>query len=140
MVCSFSCYFFLNDNRMGVLSGSHFQIKMITGWNSSGSHSPNQKINPFSIWTMRTGWVSSSCQFFFKWQPDGVSSYSYIRAILVLKFFIRVQEERIRVSIRVRKNSSCFNCWCFGDYNFTSLLFNKWMNNNNYYFQDYHLF
>ena len=55
--------FFLNDNRMGVPSGSHFQIKMITGWNPSGSHNPNWKINPFSIWTMRTGCVLSSYHF-----------------------------------------------------------------------------
>jgi len=44
--------FFSNDNRMGVSSGSRFQIKMITRWNPSDSHSPNWKINPFSIWTM----------------------------------------------------------------------------------------
>ena len=63
MITGWRCHpivnFFSNDNRMGVPSGSHFQIKMITGWNSSSSHNPNWKINPFSIWTMRTGWVSS---------------------------------------------------------------------------------
>jgi len=55
--------FFSNDNRMGVSSDSHFQIKMITGWNPSGSHSSNRKINSFSILTMTTEWVSSGYHF-----------------------------------------------------------------------------
>jgi len=61
---------------MAVSSGSHFQIKMITGSNPSGSHSPNRKINPFSIWTMRTKWVSSGYHFDLKmrtgWHPHPV--------------------------------------------------------------------
>jgi len=53
--------FFSNDNQMEVSSGSHFQIKMITGWNSSGYHSQNRKRINFSIRT--TGWVSSGYHF-----------------------------------------------------------------------------
>jgi len=53
--------FFSNDNRMGVPSGSHFEIKMITG---------------FSIWIMRTGWVSSGYHFDLEmrtgWHPHPV--------------------------------------------------------------------
>jgi len=49
---------------------------MITGSNPSGSHSPNRKINPFSIWTMRTKWVSSGYHFDLKmrtgWHPHPV--------------------------------------------------------------------
>jgi len=41
--------------------------------------------------------VSSSCQIFFKWQLDEVSSGSHIKVIVVLKLFIREQEERIRI-------------------------------------------
>jgi len=41
--------------------------------------------------------VSSSYQIFFKWQLDEVSSGSHIKVIVVLKLFIREQEERIRI-------------------------------------------
>jgi len=105
--------FFSNDNRMEVPSGSHFQIKMITGWNSSGSHSLNRKRINFSIWTMRTGWVWSGYHFDLEmrtgWHPHPiviwkkinnrmeVSSGCHIRVIAIWNFFIKVQEEPIRV-------------------------------------------
>ena len=105
--------FFSNDNRMGVPSGSHFQIKMITGWNLSGSHNPNWKINLFPIWTMRTGWVSSDYHFDLEmrtgwhshpvviWKKINnrmeVSSDCHTRTFTVWNFFIRVQKEPIRV-------------------------------------------
>jgi len=61
---------------MGVSSSSHFQIKIITWWNSSGYHSQNQKRINFSIWTMRTGWVSSGYYFDLEmrigWHPHPV--------------------------------------------------------------------
>ena len=41
--------------------------------------------------------MSSSYQIFFKWQLDEVSSGSHIKVIVVLKLFIREQEERIRI-------------------------------------------
>ena len=119
--------FFFKWQPDGVSSGSHFQIKMITRWNSSGSHSPNRKINPFSIWTTRTGWVSSGYHFDLEmrtgWHSHpvvnffsndnriGVPSGFHIRAIVILNFFIRVQEElvfyvSIQNGLKGRPNSS----------------------------------
>jgi len=76
MTLSSGCHLKKIDNRMEVSSGSHFQIKMITGWNPSGSHSPNRKQINFSIWIMRTGWVSSGYHFDLEmrtgWHPHPV--------------------------------------------------------------------
>jgi len=76
--------------RIGwVSSDYHFDLEMRTGWHPY----------PVVIWKKINNRMCrpSGFQFFFKWQPDGASSGSHIRAIVVLKFFIRVQDERIRV-------------------------------------------
>jgi len=49
MTCLSGCQFFFKWQPDGMSSDSHFQIKMITWWNPSGFHSPNPKINPFTI-------------------------------------------------------------------------------------------
>jgi len=45
----FGYQFFWNENRMGVPSSSHFEIKLTTRWNPSGSHTPNRRITPFAV-------------------------------------------------------------------------------------------
>jgi len=109
--------FFSNDNRMEGPSSSHFQIKMITGWNSSSSHSPNRTgwhPYPVVIWKKTNNRMtppsgchlnkndnrmtcSSDCQFFSNDNRMKLSSSYHIRIIAVWNFFIKVQKEPIKV-------------------------------------------
>jgi len=80
----------------GMSSGSYFQIKIIVGF-----HGLNRKINPFSIWIMRTGWISSNylliLEMIIGWYLVRLSNFfqmttwmspnSHIKKIVILKFF-----------------------------------------------------
>jgi len=99
----------------GDVSGSHFQIKMITGWNSSDSHSPNRKINPVVIFfQMTTGWPTHPVvNFFSNDNRMGVLSDFHIRTIVILNFLLGCRKN----ILGYRKNSSyVYSCpieFCF---------------------------
>jgi len=89
-----------------VSSDCHFDLEMRIRWHSirlsfEKKLTTEWAAHPVVIWKkIQPDGLLIWLSIFFKWQPDGVAirfSLISIRTIVVLKFFIRVQEDRIRV-------------------------------------------